>query len=621
MNREALLRGGALLLAGFALGRGVLAQSSLDLGTVQVVASAESPSLLAPTASSLTIDSAAIAAQGATSLADVVEKASTLYVNRSGPNGAVATASIRGSTSGQVLVILDGQRLNDARQGAPDLSLIPASSIAKVEILSAGASAVYGPDAMGGVIVITTKRAAGNGLTLGFENSSYPTTLIGTSGASLADAQRISLDGRFEVGGVGVRLGATGEKAANAYPYAESAVREGADLLSGGVTLGMEGEAGAGRFRLNLSGGSQDAGVPGELGNLTPGNRQKDYSARGSLGWSSDALLEGNLSLDLLADGAWTRLDYADPSWPSTSDSLRAGIALRGHTLLSDLVDLGFGGTVSHEGMNTTAYSLPSGEQPSRTSFGAYLEPTINVGRLKLVPALRYDWSGDYPAGFTFMTGAAWSLAEGLELRASGGSSYRAPTFNELWWAPSNNPSLKPERAVNAEAGLDWRLGGLSLSLSSYARLVEDLIVNDANWIPQNLASAFIPGLSASALARLGALELGGSLEYNRPLDTTQGATPFEGTPITKLSALKAEGRLALHLGAFDTNLAGRFWSDRPYYQLPAVFLLDAGLGWEPRKGLRFELRGENLLNQSYQLNAGYPMPGLTVKSGMTLSL
>ncbi|HUX38911.1 MAG TPA: TonB-dependent receptor [Rectinemataceae bacterium] len=592
--------------------------ASVDLGEVVVGATADSPAALAPTATISVVDAATIKKSGAQSLADALEKDAGVFVNRSGPAGSVATLDIRGSSSSQVLVILDGQRLNSAQQGAPDLSQIPASSIASIEVLSAGASAVYGPDALGGVVVITTKKASGDRLALSFDNSAWPTAL---GASALVDGQHLSVSGGTRIGSAGLSFGADGTRAANAYPYGGTALRSNADLMSGSGNLGLDLPMAMGNFRARASGSYQEEGVPGQLSWATPSSREKDSALRGSLGWSSDALAGGLLSVDVQGGGSWTRLEYIDPSWPGTTDSVNANLAFRGKALLSEALDLGFGGSLSSDSTQSSEYSSLASGQPSRLSAGAYVEPSLSFGNLKFVPALRYDWSSDYPAGLSFLAGASWAASEALSLRASGGTSYRAPTFMELWYPYMSNPNLKPEHGYNAEAGMNFREGGISLDVSGFARLVQDLIVNNAFWVPENVGQAFIPGAELSASARLSAFRANFHYEFDYPLDTTGLSSPWAGTLITKLSMHRANASIGYVLGPVEGLVSARYWSAREAYALPAVTIVDASVAVQALSGLTFRLSADNLLNTVYQVNSDYPMPGFGLSAGVSYKL
>jgi len=104
------------------------------------------------------IDRAAIERAGARDVSDVLQTVPGVVVTRSGGPGQPSRVSIRGSSSSQVLVLVDGVPVNSALTGAADLSLLPVENVERVTVLTGAQSARYGPRAMGGVIEVVTRR-------------------------------------------------------------------------------------------------------------------------------------------------------------------------------------------------------------------------------------------------------------------------------------------------------------------------------------------------------------------------------------------------------------------------------------------------------------------------------
>ena len=107
------------------------------------------------------ITRAEIAASGAPTVAEVLRGAAGIDIPRQGPLGAAALPSLRGSSAGQVLVLVDGRRLNSPQHGDVDLSDIAIENVERIEVVRGGASALYGSDAVGGVINIITRAPSG----------------------------------------------------------------------------------------------------------------------------------------------------------------------------------------------------------------------------------------------------------------------------------------------------------------------------------------------------------------------------------------------------------------------------------------------------------------------------
>jgi len=119
-----------LVLVGMGLGAQE-SGASPDIGTVDITAQAYSPLVLVPAGKVTVLSADDIATTGASSAADALTMVPGVTVSSHGPGGGQATIAIGASSANQVLVIMDGVRLNDALQGAPDLSQVPASMRSK----------------------------------------------------------------------------------------------------------------------------------------------------------------------------------------------------------------------------------------------------------------------------------------------------------------------------------------------------------------------------------------------------------------------------------------------------------------------------------------------------------
>ncbi len=606
-------------------------------GAVEIDAPAWSPLVAAPGAPITVISAETIAQRGARSLADALELGLGALVVRNGGGSGLAQPSIRASSANQVLVIVDGQRINDSRAGAQDLALIPAESIERIEVLGAGASALYGADALGGAIVVTTKRAQDNRLALSASATVYPEAVALRGEGELLESQRLAVDGGLVLGSASVACAAQAERAAGEYPYGDGVLRENAGYEKATGRLAVELPLSGGKFSAALSGGIGDAGVAGSASWPTPHAAQGDAYLRGCLGFSHDGLIGGLLALETQIQGAFTRLVYKDPDVPVNDrhDYRSGGFDLRASYLAGSALELSAGLTALYEAANSTAFAANAEGQPSRLSLGAYLAPKLGTGeRFILAPTLRFDWAEDYPAGLSFMTSLRYAATQALELRLSGGSAYRAPTFNDLYWpytdyghgySACGNPDLKPERAVSGDAGFALSMGVFSVEASAFARYVDDLIVwsSAAATRPENLETAFIPGAAATTRLTLAHTALEASYEFVWPLDLSGGAVVAHAPRIESYAVHKANASVTYRAGVIDTDLSFRYQSERKRGTsvLAPATLVGAGVGISPRRGMRVGLRADNLFDVDYESTAGYPMPGRSFTASLKLEL
>lgn len=633
MHRIACLVVSAMFMAGGVFAQGAPVAERVDLGDATVRAELWTPSTLSPTAATVVLDAAAIAQSGAGNLAELLAAVPGLQVLDNGYAGSVRTAKVRGGSGGHVVVVVDGVRLNDARTGSVDLSGIPLAGAQRVEVLRSGASALYGSDAIAGVIYIRTARTGSSGLSVNMSTTAYPLAHAEGQDALLA-GQSLSASGRLALGTATLSASAGLDRAAEVLPVAsDTSTYErvpNTGLLGGYIDLGAIGSVSGGIGRIAVFGRTATKGVPGPRGfYASPNATQGEKEARLAVSWGTDALADGAVSVSADASGIWSRLDYADPDAgpDDTHDSLGFEANLRSELLAGPgIVRLGLSSS-----MNTATSSTIGDRQ--RFFTGAYLVPELAFGNLTLAPSLRYDMYSDFAAGFSYGLGASWSTG-GLKLSANAASAYKAPSFNDLYWPADpwtrGNPDLEAERSWSAELGVDFSsvLGDTELALSAYPyfRYVDSMINWADNgsgiWMPTNIDSAAYLGADLAASVAVGPVF--SSLSYSCTLakNLSDGSEFTEATrlayvPLHAIS-VEAGAQLGLVRASVDASYqVGRLASAST--GLPDLLLVGLTVEAEAMPGTFLGLKADNLLDEAYVENAGFPMPGLSLTASLRL--
>lgn len=618
---------------------------TLTLDEVVVTATRiEEPQSEVP-ASVTVITSAEIASRGVTTVADAIEVAAGVAVSDHGPLGAQKTATIRGSTSSQVLVLVDGVRVSSAMGGFVDLSTVPADSIERIEVLRSSASALYGSDAVGGVINIITKRTTAP-LEISLENGSFipashvegygaSKTLSGPDWASLADSQKLTFSVRPSLGAARFRASGGFSRAANAYTFIDSSderrIQENAQLLAGNLSLGGGVPLFGGWLDADVRGRYQQNGVPGPLSAPSLAASQTDARGTATLTFSTDRCFSDILTLDATAHAEYVVVGYANPGPPAeASDSrlLTAGTELQQTAFASDALTLVYGVSCAYDRGSSTEFGLPQ-----RFSAGAYLAPVVRLGDVSIHPSLRYDhYSDRSPGALSGSLGATFELSEKDALKASLSRSYRVPSFEDLYW-PSGagvegNPDLDPETAWSLDVGYERSAKGLSYRAFAYARYARDVILwqpgTDGIWRPSNFGAALYPGieqeLRMAFLDRFSA-SLSHTFLYSFVLDEGMSLADDKRVPMTPVHALNAT------VGYEGDSLS---WSVTARYQglrflkianaahLPEFLVVDAIVKKTIAKKWEAFMAVDNLFGAQYQVVDGYPMPGASVRLGIT---
>ncbi len=576
-----------------------------------VVTATRAAQPLEDVAASVTVITAEeIAARGATRLEEVLRDVAGVHIVSQGPAGSLATANIRGSESAQVLVLLDGIRLNSAQDGLFNLANLPVSlkEIERIEVVRGPVSALYGSNALGGVIQIFTRAPLDRPVTqLHWSEGRFETRTLGFSTSQRKD-------------GVRYRLGAGLDRS--------QGFRENSDLDQ--TTLGaMVGFDLGGGFDLELSAHHLDkeAGVPGSLTFPSPEARQSDVNTLTALTLSGPV---GGTEFSARGFFERRRIEFLDPGafFPAADTHVveTLGAELQGrrglgrHTLMGgidffqdDLVSTAVG---DHDQERWAVFSQLELKATDRATF---------------LVGVRYDDHSDFRNEWSPRGALLLALSDGTRLRASAGKAFRAPTLNDRFWDSDfarGNPALRPETGWEYEIGAQQRLSRWgTLSLSGFRRDVRDLIdwrpidPNDifSPWNPVNVNNARIWGAEAELrLVLHPLLAVGGNHAWLRPKDRADGE--YIGGKVRHQSHLfldvgpLAEMRLRLD-GRYTRHYSQPARENNSYVVVDAALTRPFALG-AVELDARVSVR--NLFDREYQVNPGYPMPPRQLHAGIT---
>lgn len=464
------------------------------------------------------IGSEEIARAGAGSIADLLRRQRGIEIARNGGPGASTSVYLRGANSNQVVVLIDGVRIGSSTTGAASWNAIPLSSIDHIDIVYGPLSSLYGADAIGGVVQIFTKKSEG---LPAFSASAGG----GSYGASQADASV---------------HGSTG--GAHSVSYALSAAREDADGFSStrpgsssynkdddgytrnsvngrvAVQLAQGQELGAqflkSRLRAQYDSGASSYDSHNEQDidsyamflndRILPNWRSSLQAARSNdrLGSFTSAAASGASRID-------TRQD--ELTWQNT-------FAIQGDTL-----QLLFGHR--KEQVLSSASAALNRSRITNSVAAAY---DLRRGSHLLDLSVRNDHSV-YGARTTGAAGYGYTFSKELRATASIGTSFRAPTYNELYYPGYGLLTNKPEQGRNLEAGIRYQLAGAELQASYYRNRLTDMIVT-VNPCPSrtgscayNVNRAMLEGLTMSADTRVRGIMLRASVDLQDPRDETTG--------------------------------------------------------------------------------------------------
>jgi vitamin B12 transporter len=623
-----------------------------ELPEVVVTATRVDSSVIASPGFITVVSSREITESGARDLAEVVSGQSGVVVNDYGPAGASKTMSLRGSTSSQVLVLVDGVRLNSSVNGAVDLSSVPLEDIERVEIVRGGESSLYGTGAVGGVVNIITKKPGTPELSLTLTNAGFlphaaTNAALGTSAPAtavdLVDGQRAALSASGKLGPVGLSAGGSLTRAANAFTWdAGSGTwmrRDHAADVSGDGFFGLRTPLLGGELAGRGTYAAAATELPGTLSYPTPDTRQETLSASGALRFTTERFFTDALSFDLKGSYRYDQLAQVDPFYPSLHRTHSAAADLTQRLSIIPGLAAVYGGSASYELVNSSNMNGPK-DRLSLAGFASVPATLFDI--LTLTPSVRYDSYSDFPAFLSYQLGAVLILSDSFSLKASGGAAYRVPLLQDLYWYGPDpffpaygNPNLKPETAWSGEAGLTVSTPALTLDAAVFARLVSDMIEWDFSQnpgTPVNIGKSFLPGAELHAKGKLlehfsvgldYAFIYGVLLQYG---SSTYQISDGQRVPFVPLHNLGAELRYedALFSAGAGVQYVGEKYTDAANSvsgRLDGYTLVNADFRFTPARGLSFSVAGKNLLGTVYQTQKGYPMPPLSIEAGAVIKL
>jgi len=626
--------------------------SRYELGEVTVTA-ARVPAPVGETSPAVSVVTADdIAARGASTVAEALDAVVGLSLNDKGPRGSQVSASLRGSTTNQVLVLVDGARVNDAQSGMADLSRLSVDDIERIEVVRGSGSSLYGADAVGGVVNIITKKTE-SPLAIKAELGGYlPAARVtgfgfaklpqGADAMTLLDSQSLNLSWAPRIGEALASFSLGASRAGNSYTFIDSngekRARENAALIGVDASAGIDFPFLEGRLSAKASGSYQDKGVPGLESAPTLRASERDLGGRALFSYSAERFLSDYISIEASLLGDWSRVDYEDPDRPEDSalhDVATLSFDTVQQAFLSERLHLTYGLSASYAMADSDSVG-----RPRRLASGAFLAPSLSLGDFTIAPSFRYDYYSDFSSryplgGLAAAAGLVYRASDSDILKFNASRAYRVPSFNDLYWpaiaGAEGNPELEPEEAFEANLGYEHRREGLSYNAVAYARYSRGVILwqpgEDGIWRPSNYGDALYPGIEQELKAQLSPkLALSASYAYLHSF-VVSGALDLDDdkripmTPVHSLKAVVSGSKGKLSWSATATYASLRYLKMANVAYLPAYFTMDAMARVELPRGASIYMAADNLFDEQYRIVEGYPMPGTRIRLGFDYRL
>jgi len=437
---------------------------------------------------------------------DLLSRTPGVNIKRFGGLGQYSTVSIRGSSSEQVLVLVDGVRLNTGEGGSVDFSTIPLDSIERIEVVRGGGTTRYGSDAMGGVVNIITRDPRGRPELSGAVTYGSLNTLkgwvTGTGGKGrlkgLVSATHFQSDGDFDYEKPEVWV--DGRKIASG----EKAKRTNNDFFSDNVLTKVDVSLSR-RLVLSLNNDLfyTERGQAGTIYDVREHARQKLFRNLTHVKLEKKGFFFEDLHVSVTLFNQYDRNHFRDPlpalggggrnPIDTISWSYAYGVKTDAELYLigsGSQQHLTFMGEFRRDDLRDRVLPWQEGyDDPYRMSYEWSVQDEIVLlgEHLSLIPAVRYEESTDFGHHWTAKLGLIAKLWPWLHIQYNVENFFRKPRFSELYFPDQGyirgNPDLMAEKGKSIDGGFGLDFPRFFFQAAYFRNWVEESIL----WLPVSI--------------------------------------------------------------------------------------------------------------------------------------
>ncbi|MGO2012041.1 MAG: TonB-dependent receptor domain-containing protein [Pseudoalteromonas sp.] len=512
-------------------------------------------------------------------------------INNNGGFGQNSGVSLRGSGSRHTLILIDGVRVGSATLGYKAISNIPLNSIERIEVIKGSRAAVYGSDALAGVINIITRQAENVILDATFGSDAYQNYQVAAS--TQVDGFSAGVNAGFEkTDGFDALQGVAPDE--DSYENKNIGFNARFDAAALGV-FKARGQYSEGYAQYDSAFSPADSTI-----------EQNDFeNYQALLGWAKSFNKQTHsVDVALSSDNSDnTYIAYTGNATTDTFDTKREQVDYNGQYLVSSTFNISGGVNWYKDNIETNPDCIETGScysKDSRKVLAGFLGGYYDNDALLANITVRHDDDEQFGSEVTYTAAAGYHLNDRATFRASQSTGFKAPTFNDLYFPGSGNASLQPEISKNQELGLAVNFTDVAVDVSIFRNDFENKIAwapNDAGqWQPSNINEARHEGVEFSFEQHIWGFDHLFNFTYLTAEDTETGQSLVYVAPRT------VNWSLAKQWQDFDTSLDMVYRSAREgkVTTLSSYTLWNLAANYQLTDELALSLRIENLLDKEY---------------------
>ena len=587
----------------------VFAENELKTADVFVTATRTPISKNNVIADTTTITEEEIKRAGLSSLSELLQRQPSIEISNNGGQGKVSTFGIRGTSSTHSIVLIDGIRINAATSGFTAIENIPLSQIEKIEILRGPASSLYGPDAIGGVIQIFTKKGLeGFKPYIGIGYGRYNTSSLQT-GLRGGDSQTT-----YAINFSGINTDGFSAFVPNLASPSNTFNLDKDKYKNYGLSTSLNHKINESyevnfQYLLTQAKNKYDNSYayyyPGIDFRNTSRNEAYSLALNAQINSAWKSSIKISRGIDEYVDKQlydWNLYTYIAQNnlYKTTQDQFtwQNNIELSKGTL-----------TLLYDRLEQKIKTTENYQKNKRVNDGFMIGYSLIENKHNFQTNIRKDFNSNYDDSLTGNIGYAYMINQNWTFATSAGTAFVSPTFNFAYATADpdarGNPDLKPEKSKNVEASIRYKNDTRALSFTAFDNEIRDFIIYTYGMTPQstaNLNKAKIQGFSVMGSQFIGHFQISGSVTSQSPKnEDTEKYLPYRSALLGNINLNYFIGNW--NFGLENTGSGSRYDDKANTRKISGYVLTNFVADYKFSDQLKINLRLNNALDKDYTLN------------------